>query len=305
MPDEEPVSDSEPHPTSGSFPSAERNEAEASLPPAWQPLTPLGVAAFSRASIGRLFLVELIVALLGAMVAAWFLTMVWFPAVREAMQRLPDEGVIRDQRLISPRNSAEPLAEHRFLGFVVDVERRSQATLASDVRVEFHRNDFRICSLLGCLTFAYPRGWEIQFNRPELEAWWGAWRPTVLSIVVLIAPIFLIASWTALAALYCPLVYLLAYFKDRNLSLGGSWRVASAALLPGTFVMFAAIIAYGAGALDLVRLLLATVLHVIVSWVYLIVSPLALPKLGTHAHSKNPFFPSPKPPQRAENGSAE
>jgi hypothetical protein len=257
---------------------------------AWQPITPRGVAAFSYASAGRLFLVELVVAFLAAATIAWFLATAWFPAVREAIRRLPNEGIIRGQQLISPRTSTEQLVEDRFLGIVVDIQQQTQATLSSDVRVEFHRRDFAICSLFGCWIFTYPRGWEIQFNRPELQPWWGAWQTMMLGMATVAVIIMLFASWAVLATAYCLLVYLIAYFNDRELSLGGSWRLASAALLPGAFVVIAAVFAYSVGMLDLVRFLVAAALHMIVPWVYLVTSPLALPRPQARTgKSRNPF----------------
>src|SRR2546429_4821245 len=72
-------------------------------PPAWQPLTPRGVASFAGASLARLLLVELIIASLIASAVAWFLAENWFPTVRHAIHQLPDQGTIRNQRLDSPR----------------------------------------------------------------------------------------------------------------------------------------------------------------------------------------------------------
>ena len=50
---------------------------------AWEPLTPRGVAAFARASWGRLWLAQLIVALLAGAVTTWFLYEEWLPVVYE------------------------------------------------------------------------------------------------------------------------------------------------------------------------------------------------------------------------------
>ena len=47
--------------------------APAASPFAWEPLTPHGVAAFARATLGRLLLVQSIIALLVAASVAWFL----------------------------------------------------------------------------------------------------------------------------------------------------------------------------------------------------------------------------------------
>ena len=66
---------------------------------AWQPLTARGVAAFARASLGRLLLVQLIVALLAAGTVVWFLQGCWFPTIGEAIRALPAQGELRAGKL--------------------------------------------------------------------------------------------------------------------------------------------------------------------------------------------------------------
>src|SRR5436190_1872427 len=89
-------------------------ETPASLPP-WQPITFGGVAAFSRASFGRLLLVQFIVAVLYAASVLCFLVSTWFPAVQKAIGRLPERGAIRRGQL--EWNSPSPvwLSERPFL----------------------------------------------------------------------------------------------------------------------------------------------------------------------------------------------
>ena len=288
MPEEEPSSDAAAPSVSGTQAGSPRPAL--SLPAAWQPITPRGVAAFATASYGRLFLFQCLIALLGAAAVVWFVATAWFPTIRAAIAQLPSEGVIRNQELQIVRTSAEPLAEGRFLGFAVDLEQQSRATLTGDVRVELHRKSFEICSLLGCWRFVYPHGWEIHFSRPELQPWWGAWQTMLLTILGLSVVFTLLLAWTMLATLYWPVVYLVAYLNDRELKLAQSWRMAAASLLPGALVMIAGILAYGLGTLDLVRFLVVTVLHFLVPWVYLVISPLLSPRVqrGSSA-TKNPF----------------
>ena len=59
--------------------------------------------------------------------------------------------------------------------------------------------------------------------------------------------------------------------------------------MPGALFMCAVILLYGCGALDLVRLALAGALHLVMSWVYLIISPLCVPRHPAVAVKANPF----------------
>ena len=73
---------------------------------AWQPLTVRGVAAFASATLGRLLLVQFIVALLAAGTVVWFLHRAWFPMIGEAIRQLPPQGEIRSGRLDWPGSFA-------------------------------------------------------------------------------------------------------------------------------------------------------------------------------------------------------
>ena len=62
---------------------------------AWEPFTPRGVAAFASAGLGRLLLVQFIVALLAAAAVVWFMDKGCFPVMGAAVQKLPATGEIR------------------------------------------------------------------------------------------------------------------------------------------------------------------------------------------------------------------
>src|SRR5215211_6196262 len=129
---------------------------------AWEPFSPQGLAAFANATFGRVFLLVATVALMGAATVVWFLDTAWFPAIRAAIHELPAQGHITNQELNTPRTTTEPLAEHRYLGFVVLLgEDRGDSSLNSHVAVKFRKRTVEVCSIFGCMRFGYPRGWVI------------------------------------------------------------------------------------------------------------------------------------------------
>jgi hypothetical protein len=258
--------------------------------PAWQPLTPRGVAAFARAPVWRVLLVQFIFAIAVASTVGWFLRADWFPVVRKAVRRLPETGEIRSGRLNWTNASPQLLAEGRFLAIAVDLNHVGAARSPAHVQVEFGRNDVWIYSLLGYRDCVYPRDRVIGFNRPEMEPWWGAWSPPVWWIVFAVVLLGLMASWAALAALYFLPVWLMGFFANRDLNLRGSWNVAGASLMPGALFMIGAILCYGLGALDLVQLAAATCAHMVIGWVYLLLGVWCVPRLPfAAAVNKNPF----------------
>ena len=270
------------------------NETAEATTFAWQPLTPRGVAAFARASLRRLLLVEFIVALLAAAAVIWFLHEVWFPTVREAIRQLPTQGEVRQGKLAWRGDSPVHLAGDRFLAIVVDLNHEAEVGREADAAVEFGQRECRIYSLLGYVAVNYPAGWMIALNQAELEPWWGAWEPAILAGVGTIVVLGLMASWALLAVLYSLPALLAAFFANRGLNWRAGWRLASAALMPGALVLDAAIFLYGVSILDFVRLGLCAALHFVIGWIYLFASPLFLPRHPAAPTSKgNPFTASP------------
>jgi hypothetical protein len=263
---------------------------------AWQPITPGGVASFARASLANVYLFELLVSALASAAVFWFLYSVWFPDIRAAINRLPETGVIRGAALEWPGESPATLVDTRFLGVVIDAEETMATSLASDLRVHFLRDRVLACSLFGCIARPYPSQYIISLNRPEAEPWWGAWQPIILGIVAITVPLLLLFFWAALAAVYAPIAWLIAFFADRELTWGGSWRLASAALMPGAILLNAAVVAYGLKAVDLVRFLTLFGLHFVLGWAYLVISPFFLPRFSATplAKAKNPFVAGPE-----------
>ena len=99
-----------------------------------------------------------------------------------------------------------------------------------------------------------------------------------------------------LATLYCLVARMHAFFKDRQLTVLGSWKLAAAALLPGALLTAAGIVLYGLGLIDLLQFLFLWALHLMVGWVYLFVSPLRLPRASDAAAAPRDPFAKPKPP---------
>lgn len=251
---------------------------------AWLPLTPQGVAAFASATSNCLMLVQFIFALAGAVTAGWFLSSAWMPTIRDAIKLLPAGAQISQGTLAWPGESPTVLAQARFIGFVVDLEHRGEATVSSDIIVELGQHGWQVSSLLGALHLpdgletAYPQGYTIALNRDDVGPWWDAREPFIIAIAMGLSALLLLLSWGVLATLYAPLVWLLAFFGNRAANLRGCWRLAGAALMPGALFMSASIVFYGLGAFDLLRLGLAFGMHFVIGWFYLVASTLCLPR---------------------------
>jgi hypothetical protein len=259
---------------------------------AWEPLTPRGVAAFAHARFSRLLLVQFVIASLAAAAVVWFLSDGCFPTVRAAIRKLPAAGKIRAGRLDWPGHPPQLLAEGRFLAFIVDPIHSGQIHSPADVQIEFGRESVRIISLLGYTEQDYPRDWIVSFNRTELEPLWGAWEPELLAITVLAVVAGLMLSWAALATVYFLPIWLIGFFANRNLNFRSSWKLAGAALMPGALLMTAAIVLYDFAVLDLIQFCFIFSAHFALGWIYLFLSQLFLPRIGSKPSSGNPFSSS-------------
>ena len=268
---------------------------------AWQPFTPRGVAAFAHATFARVLLIEFIVALMAAAMLVWFLQTAWFPTIRLAIKTLALQGSIQHQELTYPATAPGLLAEGHFLAFLVNVGTDPSGGLASDFRVEFRPRRALVCSLAGCLALPYPKAGTFQFNRADLEPRWDAWEPILLGMAAVGMVFFLMLAWCALATFYSGLAWLAAYFADRELSWGGSWRLASASLMPGAVVLTAGLVLYGLTALDLLRFALLVPLHLLLGPGFTLASVFFLPRTAPAIRlSANPFAPAPTPPPPEE-----
>lgn len=257
---------------------------------AWQPLTPGGVAAFARAPWRRLLLVQFICASLVAGSAVWFFHSAWFPIIDQAIRQLPARGEIRSGTLKWTEPAPRLLADGHFAALMVDLDHTGDIRSPAHLQVEFGRKGILFISLLGYADYDYPSGrWRIAFNRIELEPWWGAWKVPILGISFAMVVLGLMTAWTLLATIGFSGVSLAGFFANRELTFRGSWKLAAAALLPGTLLLIAAIVLYGLGVLDLVQLGAAVILHLVAGAVYSLVSVFSAPKLESSGRKKNPF----------------
>ena len=260
-----------------------------------EPFTPRGVAAFARAKFGRLLVAQLILALLAAAAVASFFYNACFPVVLAAIENLPDTGEISSGQLDWSGSSFQDLADGHFLAFDVDLDHSGQFRSTADVQVEFGRDSVRVFSLLGYADFYYPPDEIIQFNRPQLQPLWNAWRAEILFFIALAALVALPVVWWILGTLYFLPVWLAGFFTNRDLSLRASWKLSAAALLPGALLMIAGILLYGLGFFGLITFCFVVAAHFILDWLYLLFALPFFPRISTALPPRgNPFKPSQK-----------
>ena len=273
--------------------SSPRSQPEKPLTPreAWQPFTPRGVAAFAYGTLTRTMLVQLAIAVVVASAVIWFLRVAWFPVVTEAIEALPDTGMVRHGQLALDGDPQRVLAQNKRLALAVDVSGSGESGHAADVQLTFEKNGFAFCGALGCWRQAYPPDYWISFNRLELEPTWGAWRGPILALVGLATILSLYVLWWIVALVYVPVIKLIAFFTDRVVTWRGAWRQSAAALLPGALLVAVGMVMYGFVAVDLFQLGLLYALHLVCGAVFAVTSPFFLTRISKAPRSRNPFGP--------------
>mgnify|MGYP001172925011 CR=1 FL=1 len=258
---------------------------------AWQPLTFGGVAAFAAAPAGRLLAVAALVALLVS-AAVWRLAVtVWSPTISMAIARLPAEGAIDNGHLVWPAGQAMSLADGSFVSISVTPPGTSPPKHTADLQFNFRSTSLHASSLLGYIEIPYPPGYVLALNRTELDPLWGAWRPHALATVAGTTFVILLALWAIIATLLTIPLRAYALLLGRQPGLGGCWKLAFAALLPGALIMCAALFGYGLRRLSLGELMLIHGLHLLVNTAYLLISPLRIPE----GPPPSPFGEPPSP----------
>jgi hypothetical protein len=255
---------------------------------AWEPVTPRGVAAYARASLERLIIVQSLLSLIATTAVVWLLSTGFFPTVAAAIRSLPDTGDIHRGKLDWTDESPKVLAGGHFLSFTVDTKHTGQLRLPAQFQFEFGGNSLVIISLLGEMEVPYPPDQSFYFNRTDLQPAWGAWAPDLLGLAALGTFFGLLLMWELLATLYFLPVWLIAFYADRDLNFRASWKLAAAALLTGALLMTLGLVLYGLGVFDLVQLGFTFTMHLIISWIYLLISPLFLNR-ALPGENKNPF----------------
>jgi hypothetical protein len=255
---------------------------------AWEPVTPRGVAAFARASLERLIVVQSVMALIATAAVVWLLSSGFFPTVGAATRNLPAKGDIIRGKLNWKDESPKTLADGHFLSFSVDTKHTRQLRLPAQFQFEFGDDSLVIISLLGGMELPYPQDESFYFNRTDLQPAWEAWSPNLLGLAALGTFFGLLLMWALLATLYFLPVWLVAFYTDRDLNFRASWKLAGAALMPGALLLSLAIVMYGFGVFDLVQLSFAFTMHFIIGWIYLLISPLFLNR-ALPGEKGNPF----------------
>lgn len=235
-------------------------------------------------------------AVIVAAALAWCFALTWDRAIREAIENLPSQGLIRNGRLEWSDTEIVRLTENRFLTILVAPAGGANPGQVADLQLEFGPTEWKLRSLFGYLGWPYPEGWTLALNRSEMKPWWGAWRPVVFAGIMAGVFACLFAVWWALALVYAGPARILAALAGRRVTLWGCWKLSGAALLPGALVFTAVLLLYAVHRVNLPTALGFCLLHLAVGWAYVAIAPARLPQQSIAAGPPPAPDPAGDPP---------
>lgn len=257
-------------------------------PVAWNPFTPGGVASYAIAPLGNLLSTQFVAAFLLWITAMFYLSQSWVPAIDSMIGQIPIGTRIQNGRLFIPSHEPIIFSDNRLVGIVWAKEDAPGPT--SDIEVRLMPNEFRVATMIGYLPLPYPHHEDQTVDKDALSPRWGAWRPAIIPLVAGLFTLFIWGAWAALAAIYAWPIRVAIFFRDKLTSPLGSWKLCSAALMPGAFLLTAALLFYTLGRIPVAGLIIAFAAHFVLGWVFVFFGAVALPLIPEAEREQgNPF----------------
>lgn len=263
---------------------------------AFLPFTFGGIARFGYAKRVYLLTVEIIVALFCSLCVVWFFCGTYFPVVGTAIDALPDGPVkIANGFLIWEDERDGVLAQSPKLSIVVRAYKTSpRLGRESDLALELSEQEVRLYSFGRYTPIPYGQK-EFSLERQRAIPWWEAWMGPIIFWVWFISFFSLIFIWQCFSFLYMFIIKGIAWIARRKITWSGSYTMAGATLMLGAILMGIAILGYGADYYGLPGLVIATIIHFLPAWIFLLICPFLLPRLPKRLKNENSFSAHPSP----------
>ncbi len=257
---------------------------------AFLPVTPRAIAAYKNLKTINFIAYWLFYAVVCSLAITFVFERCVISFVSRAITNLPQSGEVVTGRLNGwETNGISTLIESRFISIYVNSSNNDDLSDAADLQIVFAKDELRLRSLLGWLAVKYPKWLRLPLNYKQLWPIWGAYQTAIITGVFLCSVVLLLASWTILALVYSNiLIFIARILKRLTGGRGGAFKIAGATLIPGALIMTMGLLSYSFVYIDLISLLIVFVCHIVIAWIYLILSVFYLPIRP--AESKNPFI---------------
>jgi hypothetical protein len=234
--------------------------------------------------------------------AGWSLRVAWWPVFERAAESFPETGAsVTNGNFVWPEPQPRILADAPHLGIAVRPDATEPPGRIADLQLELTPSHVRLAGVAGFVELPWPPDVALPLGRHEAVAAWGAWRRPLLAAATTATATGVFLLWTVLATALAIPARIAAWILRRELTLSGSWRMAAAAMLAGSVVMFAGVFGYTVRLLSWPGLAAVLAGHVLIGGLWLVWGILERPAAAKKEKAaKNPFDTGEtKPPAKA------
>ena len=271
---------------------------------AWQPFTGNGVSRFADASGSRALGFLGGFALTTALVLGWALHTTWWPVVDQAVREFPENGPALVQgRFNWPETAPRLLADSPHLGVAVRPSNLDLLGRTADLQLELLPETLRLAGIAGFVDLPWPATTTLPLGRLQAQAAWDAWKRPVLAALIVTAATAMMVIWSLLALTLALPLRIVAFLVQKQITLGGCWRLSAAASMSGSLVLNLGLGGYVMRWLPWPALAAVVVIHLLVKSLFLSWGLVSRPRKSRTASVPNPFQPGTAKSSSRKSGS--
>ena len=262
------------------------------------------MSRFADASVGRALGFLGGFALTTALVLAWALYTTWWPVVDQAVREFPEDGpALVGGRFHWPETAPRLLADSPHLGVAVRPDGSEPLGRTADLQLELLPGTLRLAGIAGFVDLPWPATATVPLGRLQAQAAWEAWRRPVFAALVITTAAAMTLAWSLMALILTLPLRLVAFVLQKQITLGGCWRLSTAASMSGSLVLNLGIGSYVMRWLPWPALAAVVVIHLLVSGLFLSWGLVSRPGKGRAASPPNPFHPGATQSSSRKSGS--
>jgi hypothetical protein len=248
------------------------------------------VSRFADAGAGRALGFLGGFALATAVLLGWVLQTTWWPVIDLAVREFPEQGpALAQGRFHWPETAPRLLADSPHLGVAVRPGDSEPLGRTADLQFELLPRSLRLVGIAGFVELPWPPAADLPLGRSEARAAWEAWRRPVLAALVAVTAGSVTLVWSLWSlALALPL-RIVAWMFRRQITLGGCWRLGTAACMSASMALNLGLAGYGMRWVPWPALAAVAALHLLVWGLSAWWGLLNRPRKSRSGNAPNPF----------------
>jgi hypothetical protein len=173
----------------------------------------------------------------------------------------------------------------------------------ADLQLELLPETLRLAGIAGFVDLPWPATTTLPLGRLQAQAAWDAWKRPVLAALIVTAATAMMVIWSLLALTLALPLRIVAFLLQKQITLGGCWRMSAAASMSGSLVLNLGLGGYVMRWLPWPALAAVVVIHLLVNGLSLSWGLVSRPKKSRAASVPNPFHPKDAKSSSRKSGS--